>query len=309
LRLRYGEATDTLATLGIFHWFRAPVYLIALTLLAVATLICTLDRWRAVWRRTFHRPVHCPDSVFESGSHTAKLRIPVTAKQQSPLYECLRQRGFRIRAETVGDCIYWRGDRNRPARLATLVTHLAVLLLLGGVILSRGYGWQKIVTIAPTETVTLADAGDVAVRNNGFTITRYPNGNVANYEAHVTVSGANQSARQGPIRLNQPLVYNGLGFYLHGYGETVNGYSITLLAVRDPGYGLVIAAGFLLLFGMTISFNFPHAWINARFEPDGTLRLAGWAERRAYDFDREFVMLIAAVGKVTPVGEEKNGAH
>ncbi|MBN1221593.1 MAG: cytochrome c biogenesis protein ResB [Anaerolineae bacterium] len=309
LRFRYGDATDTLAILGFFHWFRSPIFLFALGLLAVATLICTLDRWRAVWRRAFHQPVRCPDGIFETGPHTAKLKISPAANQQYLIGECLRQRGFRSRYETVGDFIYLRGDRNRLARLATLVTHLAVLLLLGGVILSREYGWQKTLTIAPAETVTVADVSDVTVRNNGFTITRYRNGTVANYEARVTISGATQSAKQGTIRLNQPLVYNGLGFYLRGYNETVNGYSVTLLAVRDPGYGLVIVAGFLLLLGMTVSFNFPHVWINARLGPDGALCLAGGAERRAYDFDHEFALLITALENVTPVGAEENGAH
>jgi hypothetical protein len=94
------------------------------------------------------------------------------------------------------------------------------------------------------------------------------------------------------LGVNQPLAYAGVGFYLRGYGERDGGHAVTLLAVRDPGYTLVILAGFLLFLSLTLSFNFPRGWIQAGVEPDGTLHLAGWAERRAYDFGREFTTLV-----------------
>jgi hypothetical protein len=80
--------------------------------------------------------------------------------------------------------------------------------------------------------------------------------------------------------------------------------------VHDPGYGLIVAAGFLLLSGLTVSFNFPRSWIQARTEPDGTLRLAGWAERRACDFRREFTRLMGEMegwkmGRLEDAGERK----
>jgi len=79
---------------------------------------------------------------------------------------------------------------------------------------------------------------------------------------------------------------------------------VTLLAVRDPGYGLVIAAGFLLLLGMTVSFNFPHACVRARIGPPGTLCLAGQADRRAHGFEREFAGLVEEIGRAAQSAEE-----
>jgi cytochrome c biogenesis protein len=305
IRDRYGGLTNVLTTLGVFRWFRSPVFIISLTLLAVLTLVCTLDRWRGVWQRAFHRPVSCPDGVFESGPHTARLKIPLTAAQPDTLRESLRQRGFHVQAETIGDFLYLRGDRNRLAPLATLVTHLAVLLLLTGTVLSHAYGWQETLTIGPDETVSLGHDTGLALRNDGLAIVRYPDGNVASYQAQVTVFEAGQNVSPRPVQVNQPLTYNGIGFYLQGYGGTAGVYSIILLAVRDPGYGLVIVAGFLLLLGMTISFDFPHCWLHARLEPDGTLRLAAWAGRRACDFGREFKALTMELKHLEGVGEEE----
>jgi cytochrome c biogenesis protein ResB len=106
------------------------------------------------------------------------------------------------------------------------------------------------------------------------------------------------------VRVNEPLICRSVELHLSGYAGTEGQYTVTLLAVRDPGYGLVVVAGFLLLLGLTVGFNFPHCWIHARVEPEGTLRLAGRTDERAGDFGREFAALVTEIernGMVTNV--------
>ena len=110
---------------------------------------------------------------------------------------------------------------------------------------------------------------------------------------------------RGSLGVNNPLAHSGIGIYLSGYGPGEEGNSITLLAVHDPGYGLVIAAGFLLLLGLTVSLNFPRCWVQARIGPDGTLCLAGWAERRAWDFEREFGALPQEINRLAGSEQEQ----
>ena len=166
VRARYGALTDLLAASGAFRWFRSPLFLAVLALLAVATLVCTLDRWRGLWRRAFYQPVRCSDVALDRAPHTARLSAPPEATPErrdlrarttgvvttdrvlgGMLRESLERRGFRVRTAEVVTAdrvlVYLRGDRNRLAPLATLVTHLAVLLLLLGVALSSGYGWRE----------------------------------------------------------------------------------------------------------------------------------------------------------------------
>lgn len=54
MHARHGALTDLLAAGGVFRWFHFPALLVPLALLVVITLVCTLDRWRGVWRRGFH---------------------------------------------------------------------------------------------------------------------------------------------------------------------------------------------------------------------------------------------------------------
>ena len=301
VQTRYGPLTDLLRAGGVFRWFHSPLFLAPAVLLTLATLVCTLDRWRGVWQRVFHRPTRPPRAIFDVAPHTANLTAP-------PLHlvrQHLEEQGFRVWSETAQGVVYLRGDRHRLAPLATLVTHLAVLLLLLGAILSSSYGWREELTVEPGQTVEVGHENRLTLRNDGFTITRYPDGNVAAYNAQLTLVEGNGRAEHRRVGVNQPLSYGGVGIYLQGYEEGEDGYRVTLLAVHDPGYGLVIAAGFLLLLGLTVSFNFPHCWLYARIDPEGTMRLAGRAERWACDFGREFTGLVEKLQRLTEASEGK----
>ena len=48
---RYGSLTHFLRAIGAFRWFSSPHFWLSVALLALATLVCTLNRWRGVWRR------------------------------------------------------------------------------------------------------------------------------------------------------------------------------------------------------------------------------------------------------------------
>jgi cytochrome c biogenesis protein ResB len=188
---RYGALAGPLAAVSVFRFFRSPVFLVPLGILALATLVCTLQRWPAVWRGVFRR-------------------------------------------------------------LVTLLEHLAVLLLVLGALLSS-LGWREEATAGPGETAAIGHGSGLTLDVDGFTISRYPDGSPADYVAEVVVTGGGQQTRH-TIAVNRPLTYRGVNLYLSGYRQTQASYHVTLLAVRDPGYRLVVAAGILFLLGMVASF-------------------------------------------------------
>jgi cytochrome c biogenesis protein ResB len=292
LRARDGTLADLLAASGAFRWFHSPFFLLPVALLTLTTLVCTLQRWRAVWRRSLHQPVRCSDAAFERAPHTARLSVAPGAPLVRVVRESLQRRGFRVRSAAAGDTVYLRGDRNRLSGLATLVTHLAVLLLLLGMALSGVYGWREEVTVGPDEMIEVGHGTELAVRNDGFVIQRYADGSVASYEAEVGLTRGSREVACGSVRVNGPLSYGGLALVLRGYGAVEEGHSVTLLVVCDPGYGPVIVAGFLMLLGLSVGFNFPRCRVHARVGPGEMVRLAGWSERRAWGFERDFAALV-----------------
>jgi cytochrome c biogenesis protein len=298
VRERYGPLTGLLAAVGALRWFHSPIFQASMALLAVATLVCTLDRWHAVWRRAFRSLIVPSDLAFDAAPHTARLTELLATDLPHIVRNRLEEQGFRVQSKTTEDVLYMRGDCNRLASLATLVTHLAVLLLLLGTILSSAFGWREELNIEPNGTAEVGHKSQLALRNEGFAVSRYPDGSVAAYQAQVAIIEGGREVMRGSVGVSRPLTYRGVGLHLSGYGEREGHYRVTLLAVRDPGYGPVIVAGFLLLLGLTASFNFPRCWIQARIEPDGTLDLAGWAERRAWDFEHEFTALVGQLNRL-----------
>jgi cytochrome c biogenesis protein ResB len=296
-RTRYGAFTDILTSIGVFHFFRSPVFLSSIAILAASTLICTLDRWKAVWRRTFHREIACSDATFQTAPYSAKL-----TKKDSNLSENLQrhlvERGFRIQTKMDHDSLHLRGDRNRIALLATLVSHLGVILLLIGPLISATLGWREEIIIKPNQGTTLPRQEGITIYHEGFSIERYPDNSVADYEAKITIVHEAGEAIRGYVRVNEPLSYRGVQLILTGYSGVSKNCTLTLLVVHDPGYGATITAGIMLLLGMAVSFNFPHACIQARYEPDGNLLIAGRADRKAYNFEREFSRIVLALEKV-----------
>ncbi len=292
---RYGNLTPLLARLGVFHWYRSALFRGVLGWLTLATLVCTLNRWRGLWRRAF-QPA---GRVAATGSHKATLMLPDSDPPFEKLREILRQYGFRARLITFQGETVVRGDRNRLTILATLLTHLAVLLLLLGGGLSYIYAWREELTLRPGNAVALEHHSDLAYRNDGLEVLYRPDGSVLNYEAVITILQQGGEVTHGIVRVNAPLVYKGLRTYLRGYVGGEGHYSVTLWVTRDPGYPLIVMGGFLLIVGMTLTFNFPYAWVQGCMV-EGALTITGGVRGAARwkagdDFGRTFAALVAAV--------------
>ncbi len=307
VRTRYGGLTGLLVAMGAFQFFSSPIFVSCLALLTISTLVCTLNRWRGLWRKAFRRKIRCADVIFDVSAHAARLFIPTTTAYHL-LKESLELSGFRLQVEETGTVIHMRADRYRLGLVATLFTHLGLVLLISGGLISSAFSWREELTLWANRPATIQHLPDTALQYAGFKIERYPDGSVADYEAQVQVFNQGKKMTTGRLRLNHPLDLSSVGLYLLGFTWPEE-ESILVLAVYDPGYGIILVAGFLLLLGMAISFNFPHCCIYARLEPDGQLRLAGRAERRACDFDREFTTLIAELKRRAgpQVGEERPG--
>lgn len=302
---RYGSLAPFLEAAGGYRIYRTPLLWVPLALLAVATLSCMVQRWNGYWRAAFGQPARLSpkglrETTPDAASHTCIVEPssghdPARLDARSDMARrALEQRDYRVRAESASDAIWLLGDRNRLSRMCTLAEHLAVLIVLAGVGLSLVLGWRETLTIEPGGTAEIGHGTGIALRNHGFAIERYADGSPANYAAQVTVESGKETERR-EIGVNQPAVKRGARIYLQGYRPVPVGdqYAVTLLAVHDPGYGVAVGGGILFLVSVVVALYFPRNSVHIRISGDGTLRLAGWADRRAYTFDREFAGLVA----------------
>jgi hypothetical protein len=202
------------------------------------------------------------------------------------------ERGFRIHTKTDRDSLHLRGDRYRITLLASLFSHLGVILLLIGILLSTAFSWREEIILEPKGFSDLPHRPGITVSHVGFFIERYPDNSAADFEARIAITNEDGQIAHASVRPNNPLKYQGVQLILMGYIGLEEDYRIILQAIHDPGFGVTIIAGVLLLLAMTVSFNFPHCCIHARREPDGRLLIAGRAERRAHTFEREFSNIV-----------------
>jgi cytochrome c biogenesis protein len=295
LQARYGKLMDFLSAIGVFQVFRSLPFVGLVSLLTLSTLLCTLDRWKSIWHRVFHQEVICSDAMFDTAKHHTTLLIPANCNGFQPLSGIFNQKGFRLRTAERGNSFHLRGDRNRSTPLFTLISHLGVVLLVLAILLSIGFGWREEIRVGPGMPASLKNREGLQVEYEGFELSQYPDQSISDYEATISLSQAGQQVALGVIRVNEPLAYESMGIYLKGYTRSGEDFTVLFMAVHDPGYVPGIMAGFLLLLGLTVSFNFPHCCLHARIDPDGKLHLAGRANRRAYDFAQEFNMITKEV--------------
>lgn len=300
LENRYGGLAELLDSIGLFRFFNSPLFIAALSILILSTLVCTLDRWRGVWRKAFRYEIVCAEATYRTADHLQKFH----AEPDFPLEkinECLMKNGYRTRTRKDDQTVNYRGDINRFSVSATLLTHVGILLLISGALLSVGFGWREEFVIGPGMPGVIPNADDIELQFKDFIIQRYPDGTALDFEARVQVKEQGMEAHSANLKLNQPLNVNGISVLLQGYSQAGENTLVSLLLVRDPGYFLVILAGLTLLCGMVLTFYFPHSCIYARAEPDGIVSLAGRADRRAYSFSRQFEAIVR--------GFEDEGLH
>jgi hypothetical protein len=174
--------------------------------------------------------------------------------------------------------LVWAGpgfDRRRWSRLGALLTHAGAFLL----ILSAGWStwgaWRTGgILLPPGQTVPVGHGLPYALRCDGFEVSRYPNGQPRDYRATLSAVAGDQTVLTHDLRVNQPLVLNGVGFYLKSYRPASAlesqdagrqaptspttppaeaAYYVEVEAIYDPGFWPAVIAAALVVLGILLT--------------------------------------------------------
>jgi cytochrome c biogenesis protein len=304
VELRYRTATGLLHTLGLFNAYNTPWFLAVLAALMVNGVLCTLQRLPRLWRSLTRRPIICrPDDFYQGSVHRAEWPIDSPELALSAAQRTLQRRRYRTHLErdqaTGRACVY--AERYRWTGTGTLLSHLALLLLLTALLARPALAWQERGSLLfPGRTQPLDQAPDLAVRAGRLAIDRHPDGQPSQYRVPLTVlvDGAPLTAQT--VGLNHPLTVRGIVFHLQSYGPAVQ------VASPEGSFDL----GFTNSQAREI--NLPQAGLNLRvaYQPAGDLSDDA-APGPADDVDRGsiFVEAMAASGEllgsgVVPTGQQ-----
>ena len=244
---------DVAERLGLFRVFSAPWFIFLLTLLVVSIVVCTLDRTPDIWRKERLVRVVQAAPFFDLRLDERARFTNADDASADELAKVLRSRRFRVREETVdvpADSLptpirHLYGDKNQYFRLATLFTHLGLILFLAGAAVTTAAGYETVVFLgegqtAPVQVVGTAD--NLLVKNVHFEAPTRPDGTFEDFRTDLAVYRNGQEVARKIIRVNDPLEVNGFVFHQNTFGPAAD------LAIRDP-LGALVWDGPVLLAG------------------------------------------------------------
>jgi len=144
----YGPFTSPLDSLGFFDVFHSAWFNGLWVLIILAVTVCTVSRFRPTWRAIHHPQRTVPDTYFEHAHHRAEFAHEGGAE---PIEDLLRRKHYRVERMTrEGGATYLFAERYQWSHYGTFVSHLALLMLLIGALLTIFAGFDRTLVIAET---------------------------------------------------------------------------------------------------------------------------------------------------------------
>ena len=241
LHARYDRAfgtavVDLMEKLQVFHIFSSTWFTAGLLLLITSIVVCTLDRTPRLWRQCADIRVFQPPPFFDP-----KLpdRAALTGVDVDAARAVLRRHRFSVREVEAGAERFVYGDRNRWTKLATLLTHLGLILFLIAAGVTWKLGDEQGLVIAEGESTTVQSIGTpglLLARNLGFDAPGFDTGRPSDFTTDLEIFRDGQEIARKTIRVNDPLSVDGYTFHQNGFGPAPD------IVIRD-GSGAVLWSG------------------------------------------------------------------
>ncbi len=203
---------------AIFHsfWFR-----LLIGLLVVNIVVCTMNRWKGIWSTAFPKRIKMSDSFFQHARFNAAYVTAMPhAKALDSLTRALKRSGYRVKVQKEEGSAAVYADRNRFSRFGTILSHLAIVLLLAGVVVGTVLGKNPgdiVIAQGATEAVP---GTDISVQLVTFTDKYDPiTGLPSEYRSEIIIYDHGQEVKHGETSVNSPLSYHGYQFFQSFYGN------------------------------------------------------------------------------------------
>ncbi|MGA1839969.1 MAG: cytochrome c biogenesis protein ResB [bacterium] len=217
--------------IGFFDVYHSPWFILLLVLLSVNILFCTLRRLPRDLKRIRSALSRFTDDMAKKYrlSHSKVFHRPLTECKDA-LCSLLKKNGLgaSLQQEEISGNTFLFSEKNRNGWLFFYLTHISILIILLGGIISAATGVKGYLQI--TEGASADNfyeygskkvyALDFTVRCDKFEIEYYPNTmRPKDYRSHLTILDEGKEMLSKVIEVNQPLTYKGMTLYQSSYGE------------------------------------------------------------------------------------------
>jgi cytochrome c biogenesis protein len=224
LHARYDPAfgkgiVDAMERLQLFHVFSSTWFTVGLGILVVSIVVCTLDRTPRLWRMSKDFRVVQPDAFYDP---ELPDRAALTAVDAGDVRAALRRQRFGVREAEVDGVQYLYGDRHRWTKLATLLSHMGLILFLVAAVVTWQFGDEQGLVVAEGDTLTVQPIGTpglLLVKNYQFEAPGFlETGQATDFTTDLGVFQNGVEIARKTIRVNDPLEVAGYSFHENGFG-------------------------------------------------------------------------------------------
>ena len=210
-------AVSILERLQVFNIFTAWWFSALLVLLVISIVVCTLNRTPKLWRTSAEIRVVQPDPFYNP---ILPDRAAVTGMDADSVRSALRRSHFHIREAEMGGVQYFYGDRHRWTKMATLISHLGLILFLVAAAVTSRLGFESGIELTTGESQpvqAIGTPGVLVVKSFGFSDPTAADGTVLDYTTDLGVYQDGQLLARKVIRVNDPLSVGGFTFHQNGF--------------------------------------------------------------------------------------------
>jgi cytochrome c biogenesis protein len=219
---------NVLERLGAFGIFKSGIFGLGLVVLVISIVICTLDRTPRLWRDVSAVRVVQPEPFFDPRLPDRAVMRDVAATEVAAV---MRRRGFHMREATATDgATHLYGDRHQYTKLATLLTHLGLVLFLVAAAVTSRFGDEQGLVVPEGESLTVQNIGTrdlLLVKNLDFEAPGFETGRPTDFTTDLAVYQNGTEVARKTIRVNDPLSIGGYTFHQNGFGPAPH------LVIRD----------------------------------------------------------------------------
>ena len=210
-------AVAILERLQIFNIFTAWWFSALLVLLVTSIIVCTLNRTPKLWRTCAEIRIVQPDPFYNP---ILPDRALVSQTNLTAVRDALRRSHFHIREAEVDGVRYLYGDRHRWTKLATLISHLGLILFLVAAAVTSRFGFESGIELTNGQSSPVQEIGTpglLVVKSFGFADPTAADGTVLDYTTDLAVYQDGNLLARKTIRVNDPLSVDGFTFHQNGF--------------------------------------------------------------------------------------------
>ena len=212
---------------GVFNLYKQPYWYAVVALVALAISVCTVSRAPPIWRTVRRPPKRVNAAYFDRARHRASAAIDEDEQSGSARDQLVaRLRASRYRVEEVSASdneVMLFADRYGWAQLATFVTHLALLLLLGATLVTKFAGEEYQFWVAEGESHILFPPGDdraqVQIIVDDAVARFADDGQALDFRSFVRVAEGGFEVGGGEVTVNGPVHAAGYRVHQAAYWE------------------------------------------------------------------------------------------